>query len=225
MCFSCEGGYFCMKRQPIIRRLLEALNDNDVAVISNNLSKEAFEYDRPGNFYLSGTSTIAASFGLGLAIGTKKRVFVFVSDGEFLKDFGVASQLAVSKCKNIFYVILHSGKYQSSGGQPTIFREIHAPKGLLFNLGFLVHDYTHYFKNRSSEKAVSKIIDRVRGPLAILVAVDLGIKKDLNELSYSNIELKERLINFMTNDAIGTSLFNPPSFVGHEKDLHINKEE
>ncbi len=214
-----------MKRQPVIRRLLESLNDNDIAIISNSLVKEAFQYDREGNFYINNTSTIAASFGLGLAMGTEKRVFVFVSDSEFLKDFGVASQLAVSKCKNIFYIILHSGKYQSSGGQPTIFREISAPKGLLFNLGFLVHDYTHYFKKRSSEKEIVKIVDRIRGPLAILVAVDSGINRNLSEMSYSNVELKERLINFMTNEDLGTSLYEPPSFVSREKDLHINKEE
>lgn len=215
-----------MKRQPVLRRLLSALSDNDVAVISNSLIKEAFEYDREGSFYINGTSTMAASFGLGLAIGIKKRVFVFVSDGEFLKEFGVAAQIAVSKCRNIFYIILSSGRYQSSGGQPTIFKELSSPKGFLFNLGFLVHDYTNYFKNKSSEKSIPKIISRVKGPLAILVDVDEGIKKNLNELSYSETELKERLISFMANDDLETSLFEPPIIViEQERDLHINKEE
>ena len=200
-----------MKRQPVIRKFLSSLCHNDVAIFSNNLCREAFEYDRKGNFYMDGIDSMAAPFGLGLSMGTDKRIFIFVSDSEFLREFGIAPQIAASKCKNIFYVVLHSGRYQSSGGQFNIFREIRAPKGLLFNLGFLVHDYTHYLKERNSEKIISKLLERLKGPLAILISVDYGINKNLDEISYSKKELKERLIDFVANKDLGTSLYNTTS--------------
>jgi hypothetical protein len=87
---------------------------------------------------------------------------------------------------------------------------MHAPKGLLFNFGFLVHDYTNYFKNRQDEKLVSKIMEKIRGPLAILVKVDIGVNKNLKDIPLSEVELKNRLISLVANNEIGTSLYNSP---------------
>lgn len=205
-----------MKRYSIIKIFLSCLKDNDIVIFSgNNLSKEAYQFDREGNFYIDSVDEIAQSIALGVAMSTDKRVFLICEDSTFLKDFGCAAQTAVSKCKNIFYVILNSGYYQDEGKQPTIFNEISGIKGVLFNLGFVVHDYTLYFKNKESVAYMKNIINTIRGPLTIIIKIDIGVKNKLDNIKHSKVELKNRLHNFLTIREDGTSLFAPPP------DLHI----
>ena len=121
-----------MKRYTALRILSSCLEDNDVAFFSGTgVCEEAFKYHRPGNFYLNEASSPAA-VATGAANGTNKRVFVFCEDYKFLEDLSTAGQMAVSKCKNIFYVILVSGQHIPN--MPTIFDSLIAPKGMLFNM-------------------------------------------------------------------------------------------
>ena len=206
-----------MKRQAVIRRLLSTLTDTDVAVFSgDDLCKEAFQYDRDGFFYLPDIPGFGSSLALGMSMNTDKRVFMFVNDGEFLKSFNTVPQMAVSGCKNLFYIILVSGFYQSAGGSFTVFKELKAPKGFMFNLGFSVFDYTSYFRDRMSMAKIPLLIERIRGPMALFIHVDKGINRKLEDIPYSNTELCDRIIRFIQNKELKTSLFAPPSLVSQE---------
>ena len=187
-----------MKRFSIIREFILCLNENDIAVFSNELmNKEAYQYDRNGNLYVNELG-LALSLGLGIAIGTKKRVFVFCDDNDFMREMGTAAQISVSKCKNVIYVIFNNGCYQEAYGLPNIFREIYSPKGVLFNMGFRVHDYTHYFGNKVFKDEKMFTIKRIDGPLAIIIKTDKGIKKIDSDV-ISGISLKNRITDFIVN--------------------------
>ena len=56
------------------------------------------------------------------------------------------------------------------------------------------------------------IINNVKGPMTILVKVDKGLKKGLKNLN-SKINFKERIMNFINDEELGTSLFVPPTVV------------
>lgn len=187
-----------MKRFSIIREFMSCLKEDDIAVFSNELmNKEAYQYDRQGNLYVDEPG-LALPLGLGLAVGSKKRVFVFCDDNDFLREMGTLAQASVSMCKNIVYVIFNNGCYQEAGGLPNIFREIYAPKGVLFNLGFRVHDYTHFFGDKVFKDEKIATIRRIEGPLAVLIKTDKGIKKIDNEV-ISNVSLKNRITDFIVN--------------------------
>ncbi len=201
-----------MKRYRAIRDFTSCLKDNDVAIFSGKeTSKEAYLYDRDGNFYVLDSPGTVASLGLGMSMSTNKRVFVFVGDGEFLMELAVAAQMTASKCLNLTYVVLDNGIYQSAGGQPTIFREVGSVKGLLFGLGFTVFDLTPYFKDKKSIAKMAKIIDNLKGPTAILVKVDKGENKKTKDIELSKTVLKDRISGFVQNLELGTSLFVPPA--------------
>lgn len=198
-----------MKRFSVMRILLNnCFKDNDVVmVVGNGLCKEAFKYDRPGNMYITDAYDIAPSLGLGIAMTTDKRVFVVCEDHVFLKTFDSAANLAVSKCKNFFYILLNSGRYQYSGNQPTILNSITSIKGVLFNLGFLVHDYTNYFKEPHNYKEVQKILASVQGPLVSLIEIEAGINKNVSDITLTKEQLRDRLYTFVNDTELGTSLF------------------
>ncbi len=185
-----------MKRFSAVRLMTSLLDEESVGIyFGKGICKEAYLYDKPNNFYIE-SEFVSPSFALGIAIGTDKKVFAFMDDSVFISNIGDMFQGAVSKCKNLFFVVFVSGYYQDKGNIPTIFKNIAAPKGILFNMGFLVHDYTRYLE-KSEKKKLSKILERTNGPSAIMVSVDKGLKSGLDEINYSSEFLKDRLINFI----------------------------
>lgn len=200
-----------MKRYRAIKDFLFCLEENDIVVFSGeNISREAYQYDRKGYFYVLDSYGVGPSLALGMAMFTDKRVFVIDGDGGFMMELGTAAQMAVSRCQNIFYVVLDNGCYQSAGGHPTIFREISAVKGFIFNLGFTVYEFTPYFTNKKSISNMCKMVKNMKGPAMIRIKVDKGHKKDIENVNISKNELKKRITSFINNKELGTSLFKPP---------------
>lgn len=204
-----------LKRNIVIKKLLSILEDNDVAIFSGkDICEEAFVYDRPGNFYLTDVDGFASSLALGMAFCNNKRIFVFCEDWDFLKEMGVAAQIGVSRLENIFYIILSSGTYQFSGGQPNIFSEITAPKWVFSGLGFITNDFTHYLKNKTTMKELKKYVERIRGPLVVLMKITgESDKKMRSKVKHSPLKLINRIKKFIIDDNMGTSLYTPP-FIG-----------
>lgn len=195
-----------MKRYTLSRLFLSILQDNDVVIIAGKgLCEEAFRYDKKNYFYIKKSNGIASSVALGIAMHTDKRVFVLCSDSDFLKEMGSAPQMAVSGCNNIFYVIFDEGIYSDDGDSPTIFRSIPSVMGMLFDFGFGVSNYTNFFYKKDSIKHVEHTLDRTKGPRAILIDVSKGSKK-FDEVSYSEIELKNRISDFICDVDLGTSI-------------------
>ena len=188
-----------MRRQKIIKLFTSYLKDNDLAIFAgNNICKEANLYDRKGNFYFEDETGIGLSLALGIAMCTKKRVFIFCDDYYFLKELSASVHMAVSRCKNIFLVVLVSGEYQHTGHNPTIFDEINAPKTVMFGAGFLINDYTKHFNNVQSSKEVKGILKNLYGPVVIMINVDLGENKKAGEIDLTKLQQVERLGVFLS---------------------------
>ena len=195
-----------MKRFTLSRLFLALLEDNDVVIIvGKGLCEEAFRYDKRNYFYIEKSNGIASSVALGIAMHTDKRVFVLCSDDDFLKEMGSTAQMAVSGCSNIFYVLFNEGIYSDDGGSPTIFRSIPSVMGMLFDFGFGVSDYSDFFDKKGDMKQLKHTLDRTKGPRAILIDVSEGHKK-FDDLPYSEMELKNRINEFICDADLGTSL-------------------
>ena len=189
-----------MKRYGILKEFIKRLNDNDIAIFSGkDMCKEAFQYDREGNFYITSGQSIVPSLATGMANGTDKRIFIFSGEGNFLREVGALIQMFVSQQKNLIYVILDNECYQSSGGYSNIFNEMDNPKGLFYNVGFILHDFTYYFEGQRFLKNMKQFMDDMIGPLVIMVKTSKGLKRNLEDIPYSEVELKERIRNFINN--------------------------
>lgn len=197
-----------MTRYRIIKELLKRLDDNDIAIFSGKtLCEEAYVNDRIGNFYIPDTHSIVLPFSLGLAMCTDKRVFVFTTDSEFLRDVGSAIQIAVSGCKNIFYFIFSSGMYRESGKHPNIFRSMSHPQGVLFRMGFVSFVFDSYFRSNERLSELKSVMDTMVGPVSVLL--DVGIKKGNSKtLDQNGLFFLNRLYKFIQDD--NTAMFEPP---------------
>jgi sulfopyruvate decarboxylase subunit beta len=187
-----------MKRYGVLKEFVKRLNDDDIAIFSGeDMCKEAFQYDREGNFYITSGQSIAPSLATGIASGTNKRIFIFSGEGNFLREAGALIQMFVSQQKNLIYVMLDNGCYQSSGGYNNIFNEMDNPKGLFYNIGFILHDFTYYFEGKKFLKNMKQFMDDMIGPLVIMIKTSKGLKRNLDDIPYSETYLKKRIKNFI----------------------------
>lgn len=201
-----------MTRYRIIKELLKRLDDSDIAIFAGKtLCEEAYVNDRVGNFYIPNTHSIILSFSLGLAMCTDKRVFVFTTDSEFLRDMGSATQMAVSECKNIFYFIFSSGMYRESGKHPNIFKSMAHPQGVLFRMGFVSFVFDSYFRSSERMSELKDVMSTMIGPVSVLLEVDT--KKGNNKpLDQDNLFFLNRLCEFIKDN--NTAMFEPPELDG-----------
>jgi len=199
-----------MRRYTGVRVLTQTILDCDLAVyIGKDICKEAYQYrQHDNNLYLSDEEEGLISFALGMAIGTDKRIFVFCEDQYFIRNMSEFMQAGVSKCKNFVVVLFVSGGYTNVSNTPLIFDEVNSQHGILYNMGFMVHNYSNFFKQHKNPiKHIRKFWARIRGPLAVLLPVD-NRKKDMPvvELSKNMTATKE----FIRNKDITGYSYVPP---------------
>ena len=202
-----------MKRLNIIKLFSSYLKDNDLAIFAGgNICKEAYLYDRPGNFYFEDETGIGLSLALGIVMNTNKRVFVFCDDYYFIKDLSASLHLAISRCKNIFIVVLVSGIYQDRGKNPTIFNSISAYKTMMFGAGFITNDYTKHFSTVPRSKGVQNLLKNLYGPIFISIHVGLEESKEVGEINLTIEERSKRLITFLLTEDTSTPIDLPSAF-------------
>jgi thiamine pyrophosphate-dependent acetolactate synthase large subunit-like protein len=103
-----------------VKRILRD-RQQDVLVVTS-LGNPTFDVaaagDTPQNFYLWGAMGGAVTFGLGVALAQpKKRVVVFVGDGEMMMGLGSLATVGVDKPSNLSIVVIDNEHYAETGMQ------------------------------------------------------------------------------------------------------------
>ncbi len=195
-----------MKRYPTIKRIMDSLEESDIAIFAGeDLCREAYTLHREGNLYITDVEGIALSMAIGMAVTNTRRVFVFCEDEIFLGNISSIVQLVVSKCKNIFFVLLVSGKYQSADNQPTIYESISSVMGMLFNMGCIVHKITHLLNDKHILKETMK---NLIGPLVIMFYIEKGGKK-IDNVDILKLNDFESFVRFINDKEMDVYTFEP----------------
>lgn len=193
-----------MKRDLALKKLCECTKPADVVIFgSSSMASEAHEFYKPGHFYIKDYHGLALSVALGIASGTDKRVFVFMGEGDVLRNFGVLNQIAASKQQNIFIIILNNGCYQSAGGFPNIFNNALSMNSLIFNIGCKIFNLTSDLEKKRYT-IVRHFFDRGQGPMVVIVRVEKG--KEYNTEAQNNLD---EFLTFVRDSSIKSALYNP----------------
>ncbi len=189
-----------MRRYTFIRLVNQAVGEGDICVfIGDSISREAYMYDRPGNLYIPDGNFYGISMALGIAIGTDRRVFICCDSVYILRNLSELAHLAVSGCKNLFIIIHQNSFYLEDKSLPNIFDSFSNPHGVLFNMGFRVHDYSRSFNNqRNPIKELKSNWRSAVGPLVVLMRFSSGTKS-LPKVPFSATKSILRLKDFMGN--------------------------
>lgn len=153
-----------------IRIMIEKLNKDDIALFTTgHISRNAFSCrDRDANLYMIGSMGLLSSVGLGMALNTDKRVFVFDGDGSLMMDLGTMAMIGARKPGNLFHILLDNGAYESTGGQPTMSGSIDFA-GLSRAAG-----YSHFAKAGSARELEDEFekMQKIPGPCFLRVSIE-----------------------------------------------------
>lgn len=196
-----------MKRFTAVRYLVKAIKDNDAAIfIGDELCKEVFPYDRKGFLYIKNSFGYSVPLATGLAMATDKRVFLFIGEGEILRDMSALAQAAVSRCRNLVLVLLDNGEYQSAGSLPNIFNQLYSAIGTTHNFGLSSYNFTRQINDDKLE-GIQGNFDGLRGPAVIFIQVEPGTKRTLEDFDLDQVKNCFEFSEFVRDRDLGTSVF------------------
>jgi thiamine pyrophosphate-dependent acetolactate synthase large subunit-like protein len=161
-----------LNRRGVVTRLLR---DRGEALVISSLGNPTFDVaaaaDMPQNFYLWGAMGGAVMVGLGLALAQpRRRVIVFVGDGEMMMGLGSLATVAVQRVKNFAVVVLDNEHYGETGMQPThTGRGVDIP-GVANAVGF-AHSCT--VRSESDLEEAARVILSHDGPVLAGVKVSI----------------------------------------------------
>ena len=162
-----------MNRKRVFSGFSKLLSEEDVVFcIGKELICESKFEVFEGVCYFDDLSIDYLAVALGIAMGSKKRVFLFCDDSYLIKYINTMVQISASGCVNFYIIILNTGSYNNELKIPSLAQSIRSIKGTLFNLGILVHDYSIYFNNKQGLANLKSILDKSLGPLAALIDID-----------------------------------------------------
>lgn len=162
-----------MTRYKVMSNLLKMIpKDSVIFCVGSELVGESRFENYPGFIGLLDTSIDYLAVALGVAMASQLKVVVLCDDAYLLANLTTLSQIGVSECANLYIIFIRTNSYGIDLVQPTILNSIRSIKGVLFNFGALVHDYTPYFKDNSTVKMAASIFNKSLGPLVISIDVD-----------------------------------------------------
>ena len=163
-----------MKKKSVIATLMGAISEDDIGLfIGDSICSEAVQRDRTSNVYIRSAYDYGISIGVGMAMNTDRRVFIFCEDSYFLRNVSESVHAAVSKCRNLYIIIVVSGMYNNFEYCYTIYNNIMSPRNLLYDMGFMVHNYNKQLSHtKDSSDEIRATWGKIKGPLAITIDVE-----------------------------------------------------
>ena len=186
--------------------LLKIIQKNSIVFcVGTELIGESKFENYPGFIGVTDIYIDYLAVALGVAMASTHKVVVICDDAYLLSHLTTLSQIGVSGCTNLYIIFFRTGSYGSDLVQPTIMRSIRSIKGVLFNFGVLVHDYTPYFKDSGSVKMAESIFNKSLGPLVVSIDIDnLRIyNKELRSFNWGSFlaHVCKNKINLVNNEA------------------------
>ena len=120
-----------MKREEILRRVLQAAKGDILVSTTGKTSREIFELREVNgeghahDFLTVGSMGHSSSIALGIALAKPERkVWCIDGDGAVLMHMGALAVIGAYKPKNFIHVVINNGAHESVGGMPTVMRNV-----------------------------------------------------------------------------------------------------
>jgi thiamine pyrophosphate-dependent acetolactate synthase large subunit-like protein len=111
-----------MTQQEFILNLLKRNKDAIIIGSLGTISKDLEKIPHENKVLIRGAMGCVMGIGLGIALNTKKQVYILIGDGAFLMKMGSLATIARYRPENLHIIILNNNIYASCGGQPTNFK-------------------------------------------------------------------------------------------------------
>lgn len=120
-----------MKREEIIKHIVEVSSDDPIISTTGKASRELFEIREANgqphkyDFLTVGSMGHSSSIALGVAINKpEQKIWCIDGDGAVLMHMGSMAVLGTYKPGNLVHVVINNGAHETVGGMPTVAGQI-----------------------------------------------------------------------------------------------------
>lgn len=184
-----------MKRCMAIKIISSYVDRTSVCIYTTGMiSREAYDIkDRKANLYMIGSMGLVSSVGLGIALNTKRRVFVFDGDGSILMDMGTLATIGAQAPENFVHIVLDNESYESTGGQPTSSHAVKLHK-VARACGYR---YAAIIRDEPGLRRAMKQLDARKGPCLILAKATDKYHAQASRVNINPAGLKRRFMSYV----------------------------
>ena len=144
----------------------------------------------PLNYFCVGAMGLAASHGLGLALGRPdRRVIVIDGDGSLLMSLGSLVTVAAAAPRNFVHLLWHNGTYQANGAHPIPGQDRVDFIGLARAAGY---NSTHAFDDLAKLQQHIANVLQADGPVFVDLKIDSGPAQKRDYKHIHSAALRER---------------------------------
>jgi thiamine pyrophosphate-dependent acetolactate synthase large subunit-like protein len=180
-----------LTRIEAIRTISNLLKDECLIHANGHICRESyFVKDRPKNFYMIGSMSLAPAIALGICMAhPEQRVIVYDGDGSVLMGMGILGMVGSLKPKNFIHIVFDNETYGSTGEQPTLSKFIPLEKVALAN-GYRISEKVGW--DEMLEPKLQKCL-REEGPSFLLIKVKSSDGEACARVKFTPVEIADRL--------------------------------
>ncbi len=189
-----------MKREEIIRHIVNASGEEPIVSTTGKASRELFEMREANgqshkyDFLTVGSMGHTSSIALGVAINKpEKRIWCVDGDGAVLMHMGSMAVIGANKPKNLVHVVINNGAHETVGGMPTVAADIDIV-AIAKACGYPYAVSVDNFEALDRELAVAK----ERGELSFIEAkCSIGARENLGRPTTTALENKRNFMEYL----------------------------
>ncbi len=194
-----------LKREEIIRHIVEASAEDVIISTTGKASRELFEIREQNgqshkyDFLTVGSMGHTSSIALGVALNKPDRkVWCIDGDGAALMHMGSMAVLGSYKPENLVHIVINNGAHETVGGMPTVAPDIDLA-GIARSCGYPYAACAADFEELDTELKNAK--DR-RGLSFIEIKSVLGSREDLGRPTIPAIDNKKNFMTFLKDQSV-----------------------
>lgn len=189
-----------MKREEIIRHILQVSGDDAVVSTTGKASREVFELREAAgqgherDFLTVGSMGHSSSIALGIAAQKpEKKIWCIDGDGAVLMHMGAMAVLGAEHPENMVHVVINNGAHETVGGMPTAASKIDLT-AIAKGCGYPYAVSVDSFERLDEELAAAK---ERRALSLIEVTCAIGARENLGRPTTTARENKEHFMEFL----------------------------
>ena len=190
-----------LKREEIIRKIVEAAEKDIIISTTGKASRELFEIrtrngqEHNHDFLTVGSMGHTSSIALGVAIQKPhKRIWCIDGDGAALMHMGAMVVLGAHKPENMIHIIINNESHETVGGMPTVAGSIDfvgIAKACGYENAFCVSDWDNL-----NEALV--YVKEQKGLSLIEIKCAIGAREDLGRPTTTAAENKKNFMEYLS---------------------------
>ena len=189
-----------MKREQIIKRIVEVAAEDIIVCTTGKASRELFEireargeaHDK--DFLTVGSMGHSSSIALGIALQrSDKKIWCIDGDGAALMHMGAMAVIGGTARGNLVHIVINNRAHESVGGMPTVADKIDFSK-IAAACGY---DFAVKVNDEMNLRAVLQEIKTREGRCFIEIASSIGARADLGRPTVPPQKNKSAFMNFI----------------------------